>query len=60
MQTLVSCSAYTFTLNMEAIFYSETLVDFQPTARRYIPEDGNLHNHRCENLNSYNEYWDDS
>jgi hypothetical protein len=24
------------------------------TQRRYIPEDGTLHNHRCENLTSYN------
>jgi hypothetical protein len=23
------------------------------TKRRYIPEDGTLHNHRCENLKSY-------
>jgi hypothetical protein len=35
---------------MEAIFSSETSVDFQRTIRRYIPEDGTLHNHRCEKL----------
>jgi hypothetical protein len=23
------------------------------TTRRYIPEDGNIHNYRCENLKSY-------
>jgi hypothetical protein len=38
---------------MEAIGSSETKVDFRWTARRYIPEDTTLHNHRCENLKSY-------
>jgi hypothetical protein len=38
---------------MEAICSSETSVDTQRTTRRYIPEDGTLHNHRCENLESY-------
>jgi hypothetical protein len=33
--------------------FSETPVDTQRTTRRYIPEDGTLHNHRCENLISY-------
>jgi hypothetical protein len=51
--TLVSCSAYSSTLKMEAVYYSETSVDFQRTTRRYIPEDGTLHNHRCKNLKSY-------
>jgi hypothetical protein len=51
--TLVSCSAYSSTLKMEAICSSETSVDFQRTTQRYIPEDGTLHNHRCENLKSY-------
>jgi hypothetical protein len=32
---------------------SETLVDFKRTTRRHIPED-RTHNHRCENLKSYN------
>jgi hypothetical protein len=32
---------------------SETLVDTQRTTWRYIPEDGTLHNHRCEHLKSY-------
>jgi hypothetical protein len=31
---------------------TETSVDFQRTTRRYIPEDGTLLNHRCENLKS--------
>jgi hypothetical protein len=38
--TLVSCSAYSSTLKMEAICSSEATVDFQ---RRYIPEDSTLH-----------------
>jgi hypothetical protein len=41
--TLVSCSAYSSTLKMEAIYFSETSVDFQRTTRRYIPQDGTLH-----------------
>jgi hypothetical protein len=49
--TLISCSAYS-TLKMEEICSSETSVDFQRTTRRYIPEDGTLHNHLCENLSS--------
>jgi hypothetical protein len=40
-------------LMMEAIYSSETLVDTQRTTRHYTPEDGTLHNHRCENLKSY-------
>jgi hypothetical protein len=48
---LVSCSAHFSTLKMEAI--SEMSVDFQRTTRRYIPEDRNLHNHRCENIKYY-------
>jgi hypothetical protein len=38
---------------MEATCSSETLVDFQRTARRYIPQGRTLYNHRCENLKSY-------
>jgi hypothetical protein len=41
------------TLKMESICSSETSVDIQRTTRRHIPEDGTLHNHRCENLKSY-------
>jgi hypothetical protein len=51
--TLVSCSAYCSTLKMEAICSSETLVDFKRITLRYIPVDSTLHNHRCENLKSY-------
>jgi hypothetical protein len=50
---LVSCLAYSSTLKLEETCSSETPADFQRTTRRYIPEDGTLHNHRCENLNSY-------
>jgi hypothetical protein len=40
---LVSYSAYSSTLKMEAICSSETSVDFQRATRRYIPEDSTLH-----------------
>jgi hypothetical protein len=30
-----------------------TLAEFQRTIRRYIPEDRTLHNHRCQNFESY-------
>jgi hypothetical protein len=33
--------------------FFKTLVDFQRTTLRYIPEDRALHNHCCENLKSY-------
>jgi hypothetical protein len=52
--TLVSCSAYSSTLKMEATCSSETSVDFHRTTRSYIPEVRTFHNHRCENLKSYN------
>jgi hypothetical protein len=40
--TLVSCSAYSSTLKMLAICSSETVIDFQRTTRRYIPEESIL------------------
>jgi hypothetical protein len=40
-------------LKMEAMCYSETSVVTQQTTRRHIPENGTLHNQRCENLKSY-------
>jgi hypothetical protein len=43
--TLVSCLAYSSTLKMEASFSSETSVDFQRIARRYIPGDRTLHSY---------------
>jgi hypothetical protein len=45
--TLVSCSAYSSTLKMEAICSSETSVDIQQITQRYIPEDSTLHNYTC-------------
>jgi hypothetical protein len=50
--TLVSCSAYSLTLNMEALCSSEMLIDFQMTTRRCIPEDRTVHNHCCEDIRS--------
>jgi hypothetical protein len=38
---------------MGAICSTETLVDTERTTRRYIPEADTLHNHCCENLESY-------
>jgi hypothetical protein len=40
--TLVYCSAYFFTLKMEAVCPSDTSVNTQRTTRRYIPQDGTL------------------
>jgi hypothetical protein len=55
---LVSCLAYS-TQKMEMIGSSEESVDFQWTTSPYIPEDSSaLHNHRCENLESYTFYFD--
>jgi hypothetical protein len=38
----------------KAISSSETSADFQRIAPRYIPQNGNIHNYRWENLKSYN------
>jgi hypothetical protein len=38
---------------MEDTCPSGTSVDFQVTTWRYIPEDRTVHNHCCDNLNSY-------
>jgi hypothetical protein len=47
------------TLMMEAVRTSETSVNSYQSTRRYNPEDGHLHSHRCENLKSYlNRYHD--
>jgi hypothetical protein len=37
---------------MEAMFSSDTSVDFEHTTRRYFPEKGILYNHRFESLKS--------
>jgi hypothetical protein len=47
--TVVSCSAFS-TLKMEAIYSSETLVDFQGATRRYIPDDNTLLFQNCLNF----------
>jgi hypothetical protein len=44
--------AYFSILKMEAACSSEMSIDFQPTARRYIPENRTLHNHHCNSLMS--------
>jgi hypothetical protein len=41
-RALLSCSAYSLTLKMEAICYSEMSVNFQWTTWRYITEDSTL------------------
>jgi hypothetical protein len=41
---------------MEAICSSEMSVATQQTARRHIPEDDTLHNHRCGNSNPTSSY----
>jgi hypothetical protein len=42
---MVSWSAYSSILKMEAAHYSEKSVDFQWTVWNYITEDKTLHNH---------------
>jgi hypothetical protein len=37
---------------MEAVYFSETSVNLYYTACYDIPEENNLHNHRCGNLKS--------
>jgi hypothetical protein len=41
-----------FTLKMEVIRYSERSLHIR-TTWRYIPDDGNIHSYRHENLRSY-------
>jgi hypothetical protein len=43
---LVSYLTFISTLKMEAIFSSETSVDFHLNTRRYIPENTTPHSHR--------------
>jgi hypothetical protein len=40
-------------MKMEAIFSSETSVDFHRTTWRYIPQGKNVYNYRCDNLKVY-------
>jgi hypothetical protein len=50
---LVSCSAYSSTLQMQAPCSYGTPTDFQRTTWRDITEDTTLHNHCCQNLIYY-------
>jgi hypothetical protein len=50
---LVYCLVYYSALKRDMTCSSETSVDFQRNARRYIPEDRSLHKYCCENLKSY-------
>jgi hypothetical protein len=45
--------AYNLHLQSKDSAEQETSVQHVPT-RRYVPEDGNIHNYRRENLKSYN------
>jgi hypothetical protein len=51
--TLVSGSAYTSTLKMEAICTSETSIEFKRNSRRYIPKDGTLQINPVHNFTPY-------
>jgi hypothetical protein len=56
-QSAATCSLWClvrgfFCTEIEMIRSSETAVHTRST-RRHIPEDDNLHSHRCENLESY-------
>jgi hypothetical protein len=49
---LVSC-LYFSVVKIEAKYSSKMSLVFHRSTRRYIPEDGTLHNHHCENIKSY-------
>jgi hypothetical protein len=50
LASIVYFSAYSSTLKIEAIRCSEKSGEFPRNTRRYIPEVGTLHNHRCQRL----------
>jgi hypothetical protein len=52
---MTPCSLLSFTLRS-----SETSGATRRNTRRHIPEDDTLHDHRCENLKSYNDRIDNS
>jgi hypothetical protein len=45
--------AYSWALELQAAWFSETYVGFQRTTRRCIPEDTTLHDHLSESLQFY-------
>jgi hypothetical protein len=45
--TLVYCLASSLTLQVEAVYSSETCTEFNRTTRRYVSEDGTLYNTFC-------------
>jgi hypothetical protein len=47
---MVSCLTHSSILKMEVLLSSEISMKFYWTTRRYIPEDGTLYSHRCENF----------
>lgn len=47
-----SCLAFSSTLKMEAVYYSDTSVYVYQSIRCYTPEWSTLRNHCCENLKS--------
>jgi hypothetical protein len=53
---LDSCSTFSKTLKMEAIYSSEMFFDFHRAAQCYILEDRTFHNHRSENFKYYKYY----
>jgi hypothetical protein len=50
---VISFSACSFTLKMQAACSTKILVDFHWSTWPYIPEDGTPHTHHCENLKFY-------
>jgi hypothetical protein len=43
-------------LMMEAVRTSKTVVNFNVTTQRYIPEDSKVHTHHRENLKSHTKH----
>jgi hypothetical protein len=55
MLSYVVISLSTFILYFQHFIATSLFICSSLTTRRYIPEDGTLHNHSCENLKSYKE-----